>query len=107
MGDDHGWRFVFFGIALAYTYLLALFSFRQLQQMLGCPGWWLLRRVGMNYIAYAFAFDFLHNRFIGVAKHVAEYLPFASSASSPGAAVRPAASYSAHGNLRTVTAPRL
>src|SRR6202142_3557604 len=54
-----GGVFVFFGVAVLWTYLLALFSIRRLQQALGSRGWWFLRVVGLNYIAYAFAVDFL------------------------------------------------
>lgn len=69
--------FVFFGPPLVFVYVLALFSIRHLQRALGRNGWWLLRTVGMTYIAYAFAADFLHDPLQGSAKHVAEYLPFA------------------------------
>ena len=69
--------FVFFGVALVFTYLLALFSIRRLQQMLNRTSWWLVRTVGMNYIAYAFAVDFLNHPLRGGAKHIIEYLPFA------------------------------
>jgi hypothetical protein len=69
--------FVFFGIALIFTYLLALFSIGNLQQTLGPRWWWLLRTVGMNYIAYAFFVDFMKYPLHGGIKHVVEYLPFA------------------------------
>ena len=68
--------FVFFGIALAFVYLLALFSIGNLQQALGPRWWWLLRTVGMNYIAYAFFVDFAKYPVNGGLKHVIEYLPF-------------------------------
>jgi hypothetical protein len=45
--------------------------------MLGSRGWWLLRLVGLNYIAYAFAVDFLRVSPEARLKHVIEYLPFA------------------------------
>jgi hypothetical protein len=45
--------------------------------MLGSKGWWLLRMVGLNYIAYAFAKDFLGYREFGSIKFLAGYLPFA------------------------------
>jgi hypothetical protein len=70
--------FLFFGPPLAAVYILALFSIRRLQQALGRTGWWWLRTVAMNSIAYAFASDFLTYPFTGGAKHVAEYLPFAA-----------------------------
>jgi hypothetical protein len=68
--------FVFFGIAIVWTYLLALFSIGRLQRALGPKSWWLLRTVGMNYIAYAFFVDFLRDPFHGGAKHLVAYLPF-------------------------------
>ncbi len=69
--------FIFFGAAVLWTYLLALFSIGTLNQTLGPKGWWLLRTVGLNYIAYAFAVDFLRFPLLGGIKHVAGYLPFA------------------------------
>jgi hypothetical protein len=67
--------FVFFGVALIFTYLLALFSIGNLQRALGPRSWWLLRTVGMNYIAYAFFVDFMRFPLLGV-KHIVAYLPF-------------------------------
>jgi hypothetical protein len=69
--------FVFFGIAVLWTYLLALFSIGRLQRILGSKGWWLLRVVGLNYIAYAFAVDFLSVSPAGSFKYLIGYLPFA------------------------------
>jgi hypothetical protein len=69
--------FIFFGIALVWTYLLALFSIDRLRQALSPTHWWLLRTVGLNYIAYAFAFDFLNDPFRYSVKHMVAYLPFA------------------------------
>ena len=69
--------FVLFGIALVWVYLLALFSLAPLQQMLGPAGWFWLRTIGMNYIAYAFAVDFLKYPLSGGPKHIALYFPFA------------------------------
>jgi hypothetical protein len=69
--------FVFFGVAVLWTYLLALFSIARLQQMLGSKGWWLLRVVGLNYIACAFAVDFLRKPQFDSIGHLAGYLPFA------------------------------
>lgn len=70
--------FTFFVPPLAVVYILALFSIRRLQQMLGRRAWWLLRTVGMTWIAYAFASDFLRYPLQGGAKYVVEYLPFAA-----------------------------
>jgi hypothetical protein len=69
--------FVFFGAALVCTYLLALLSVRRLQDLLGPTGWRLARAVGMNFVAFAFAFDFLKAPLSGGLKHVVEYGPFA------------------------------
>jgi hypothetical protein len=69
--------FVIFGVAVLWTYLLALFSIGRLQQTLGSWGWWTLRVVGLNYIAYAFALDFLRYPQFGSFKYLVGYLPFA------------------------------
>jgi hypothetical protein len=69
--------FVFFGVAVIFTYLLALLSIGNLQQVLGPTWWWLLRTVGMNYIAYAFFVDFVNDPLNGSIKHLVLYLPFA------------------------------
>jgi hypothetical protein len=69
--------FVFFGIALLWTYLLALLSLGRLQQLLSPAVWWTTRTVGMNYIAGAFAVDFLHAPLYGGITRIVWYLPFA------------------------------
>ena len=68
--------FVFFGIAALWTYLLAFLSIASLQQAFGSVGWWLVRAVGLNYIAYAFAVDFLRNTQLTGIKYLMGYLPF-------------------------------
>lgn len=68
--------FIFFGIAATCTYLLALFSVPRLQRALGASGWWLLRIVGLNYIAFAFAVDFVRLPASASAKYLMGYLPF-------------------------------
>src|ERR1700733_3193926 len=70
--------FLFFGIAVLWTYLLALFSIPRLQKALGSKGWWFLRVVGLNYIAYAFATDFLGYPQFGSFRYLVGYLPFAA-----------------------------
>lgn len=68
--------FVVFGIALACMYLLALASLAPVRRALGPVGWRVLQIGGMNYIAYAFAIDFLkfdHYHSIG---GLLAYLPF-------------------------------
>jgi hypothetical protein len=49
----------FFGVGIVFTYLLALFSFGRMAEALGSTGWLILRIVGVNYILYAFASDFV------------------------------------------------
>ena len=68
--------FIVFGIAVIFTYMLALFSIGNLQRALGPKTWWFLRVVGMNYIAYAFFIDFMKTPLQGGIKHVVVYLPF-------------------------------
>ena len=68
--------FVFFGVATAWIYLLALLSIPFLQRSLTPKLWRLIQIVGMNYILYAFAADFLSNPLQASPKHLVEYLPF-------------------------------
>jgi uncharacterized membrane protein len=69
--------FVIFGPALVCVAALAVFSLPGAQRWLGRTSWWLLRFVAMNYIAYAFAIDFLRDPFSGGVKHALLYAPFA------------------------------
>jgi hypothetical protein len=69
--------FVFFGIAALWIYLLTLASIPRIQQSLGSNGWWYLRVVGLNFIAIAFAKDFLGYRQFDTIKFLIGYLPFA------------------------------
>ncbi len=69
--------FMFFGPGLVFTYLLALFSVDGLQRRLGRKLWWWLRTIAMNYIAYAFASDFLQDPFGGGnVRHIVVHAPF-------------------------------
>jgi hypothetical protein len=78
IGDAPGRdTFLFFGIGLGWTYLIALASIGRLQSLLGPKGWWLLRLVGLNYIALAFAMDFFRKPLLTDARQIAGYLPFA------------------------------
>jgi len=69
--------FVFFGIAVFWTYLIVLFSIARVQRMLPRKAWSLLLAFGLNYIAYAFAVDFLRHPRLGDISYLIEYLPFA------------------------------
>jgi hypothetical protein len=73
---------VFFTVGIVWTYLLALFSFGGLSKTLGPRGWRALRTVGLNYILFAFAVDFVPAAIRGTAHHevlrVVAYAPFAA-----------------------------
>jgi len=70
--------FVFFGVAAICMYLLALCSFARVRQAVGPVGWRILQVFGMNYIAYAFASDFLKFQHYGHMRFILAYLPFAA-----------------------------
>jgi hypothetical protein len=72
--------FLVFGTAAACVYLLALCTINSLHQFLGTKGWRFLRAIAMNYIAYAFAIDFLRNPLVIDTKHAVLYWPFAALA---------------------------
>jgi len=69
--------FAIFGLAAAWTGLLALASIERFGRALGASGWWVLRNIGMNYVAFAFALDFLGPRHQTPVRYLAEYAPFA------------------------------
>ena len=70
--------FIFFVPPAVVLYVLTLFSIPTLQQRLGRTLWTVLRTVGMTYIAYAFAKDFVRSApFGGDTTHVLRYAPFA------------------------------
>jgi hypothetical protein len=79
---ESGEGFVFFTIAIVWTYLLAIFSFGGLSKTLGSRGWRAMRTAGLNYILLAFAVDFLPGGIHGVAHHevgrLVGYAPFAA-----------------------------
>jgi len=68
--------FVIFGIALAFVYLLALFSVDRIRQAVGPSTWLVLRVVGMNYIAFAFTLDFSHGHPLAQFGDLILYGPF-------------------------------
>ncbi|HTZ70840.1 MAG TPA: hypothetical protein VMB71_09345, partial [Acetobacteraceae bacterium] len=67
--------FLFFGAAAGWVYVLALFSFRPTHRLLNARAWWVMRTVGMNFIAYAFFVDFFRLPLVG-ALHIVGYVPF-------------------------------
>ncbi len=68
--------FLFFGFAVLWTAMLALLSIDRMRRAFGPKSWWLVRVVGLNYIAYAFYADFARDPFGGGSRHMLEYLPF-------------------------------
>ncbi|MGH7155200.1 MAG: hypothetical protein ACREF3_14850 [Acetobacteraceae bacterium] len=68
--------FIFFGTAAVLTYLIALFSVTDPRRMLPLPVWRLLLMLGMNYIMFAFAVDFLREPVITEFRRMVIYLPF-------------------------------
>jgi hypothetical protein len=68
--------FILFGVAAFWTYLLALLSIDRLQHLVGAKAWPVLRTVGLNYIAFAFAVDFVRYPSHLNAEYVIGYLPF-------------------------------
>jgi hypothetical protein len=50
---------LFFLTGLVFTYLLAVLSFGRLAEALGRSGWRIFRIAGLNYIMFAFAYDFV------------------------------------------------
>jgi hypothetical protein len=54
-----GKPFDFFALGVVFTYLLVIFSFGSLAEILGSTGWRILRIVGINYILLAFGWDFV------------------------------------------------
>jgi hypothetical protein len=68
--------FVLFGFAALWTYGLALLSIDRLHRAVGRLIWRLLNLVGLNFIALAFAVDFLRLPFHADARYLLGYLPF-------------------------------
>ena len=64
---------VFFGIAVFFTYLLALLSFRRFAAWLSPGAVSVIRTVGVEYIALAFLADFVIPPFTPTLKYAASY----------------------------------
>jgi len=69
--------FWLFAIAIAWTYLLALLSVARLADAVGRGRSRFLRTVGIEYIAFAFALDFVITPLRFGVRQPLEYLPFA------------------------------
>jgi hypothetical protein len=97
--------FVFFGIAVVWTYLLALLSIDRLHQAVGHRAWRMLNFVGLNFIALAFAVDFMRFPIQADAKYLLGYLPFVILAiAGPGLRVS-AWGLQLYQNWRNATSP--
>ena len=68
--------FVFFGIALLCLYLLAAASIARVRQAIGPLGWRILQVGGMNFIALAFARDFMKFPAHAGPRFLLAYAPF-------------------------------
>jgi hypothetical protein len=69
--------FIVFGVAALCVYGLALFSIGALQRWIGARAWGVLRFCAMNYIACAFADDFLRVTPTVTLEYLLGYLPYA------------------------------
>jgi len=67
---------IFFGIAVFWTYLIALLSFDSFAAKLGARTCRILRIIGVEYIALAFFVDFFKSPFQNGFAHIASYAPF-------------------------------
>jgi magnesium-transporting ATPase (P-type) len=67
---------IFFGIAVFWTYLLAVLSINHLSDKLNPRAWRILRTLGVEYIAFAFLVDFANHTFQDGIANVMIYSPF-------------------------------
>ena len=72
--------FAIFGVGVAWTSILTLLSIESLGQAAGAKVWWIVRNIGLNYLAFLFILDFLRLEPRQTLPHLAEYLPFAALA---------------------------
>ena len=70
--------FLIFGVAAGWVLALAACSIERVSRAVGAGGWWILRNIGMNYILFAFASDFLRPQHPMTMLKALEYLPFAA-----------------------------
>jgi hypothetical protein len=94
---------IFFGIAVFWTYLLAILSWNHLSARLNPRVWRMVRTVGVEYIAFAFWTDFAIHTFTGGIVNFLVYLPFLVLAVA-GPPLRLAAALKRWSEARTVTA---
>jgi hypothetical protein len=67
---------VVFGVAVIWTYLLALLSFTEISRVFGARTARILRLVGVEYITVAFFIDFNKDAFDGGLNRIGYYAPF-------------------------------
>jgi len=82
--------FIIFGPGAVCALLLATASLESVSQAIGSRGWWILRNVAMNYLAFDFLVDFTRREGFTSIRGSVEYLPFAAFAAA-GPALRLAA----------------
>ncbi len=71
---------IFFGIAVFWTYLLAILSWNHLAARLNPRVWRIVRTIGVEYIAFAFWTDFAVQTFAGGVVNFFIYMPFVTLA---------------------------
>ena len=94
---------VFFGIAAVWTYMLAIFSITQASARMNPRTWRVVRIVGVEYIAFAFLFDFVGHLQQGGVVNFFIYLPFTALAVA-GPLLRLAATMKRLSQSRTLAA---
>lgn len=72
--------FLIFGPGAACALLLAIASIEPVGHAIGPAGWWVLRNLAMNYLAFDFAVDFVRRQPPTSLAQAAMYLPFAAFA---------------------------
>lgn len=72
--------FLIFGPGVACALLLAIASIEPVGRAIGPAGWWGLRNLAMNYLAFDFAVDFVRRQPPTSALQALMYLPFAAFA---------------------------
>jgi hypothetical protein len=82
--------FIVFGPGAVSALFLAAASLEAVSRAIGARGWWILRNLAMNYIAFDFVVDFVRREPLTSARGLVQYLPFAVFAAA-GPALRLAA----------------
>jgi hypothetical protein len=93
---------IFFGIGVFWTYLLAFLSIGRFSALLRQRAWRIVRRIGIEYIAFVFLVDFAKNPLQDGLETLIVYLPFQGLAIA-GPLLRLAADAK---RRRTAVAPR-